>query len=544
MAATALTGCGRSGPGTADLVLLEARIFTADETNPWAEAIAVRDGLIARVGTEEEITSLIGEGTEVVRRPGGLAVPGFNDAHVHMLDGGESLASVQLRDAQDENEFRDRIAAYVQDLSAGTWVRKGNWDHEAWPSQRHPTKELIDAVSPHHPVFVTRLDGHISLVNSLALELAGITRETPDPEGGTIVRDPGSGEATGILIDAARELVQRVIPDAEDAEIRRAMEAALAHAAELGVTSIQDNTDPQIYRVYEQLRAEGMLTARINAWYPISYQDELVEAGIRGPSGDMWLRRGTVKIFADGSMGAGSAWFFEPYADDPTTSGLAMMSEKELHRLIRQADGLGLNIACHAIGDRAGAVVLDAFAEAIGANSRRKNPRRHRIEHAQVLRDEDLRRFLELGIIASIQPSHAIDDMRWAERRIGRARCRNAYRVGSFIRAGVHTAFGTDWFVEPLDPRLGLYAAVTREFPEGGPEGGWFPEERVSLEQAITAYTLGSAFAEGMEDVKGKLADGYLADFTVFERDLFSLEPRQWLTTPVTLTVVGGRIVH
>lgn len=544
MTASAIAGCGQPDSATADLVLLEARIFTADEDRPWVQALAVKDGLILKVGTEDEISPLIGDRTEVIRLPGSLAVPGFNDAHVHMVEGGESIIGIQLRDAPDERDFRDRIAAYVQELPRGTWVLYGNWDHEAYPSKRHPTKELIDPVTPDHPVFVTRLDGHISLANTLALELAGITRGTPDPEGGTIVRDPATGEASGILIDAAQTRVTRVIPESDDSAIRRALEAAIAHAAELGVTSVQDNTDSQIFRVYGQIRSEGKLTVRVSAWHPIARQAELVELGIQGPSGDIWLRRGTVKIFADGSMGAGSALFFEPYTDDPSTSGLAMASEEELHRLIREADALGFDIACHAIGDRANAVILDAFAEAFRVNSDRQNQRRHRIEHAQVVRDEDVRRFRELDIIASIQPSHAIDDMRWAEKRIGRERCRNSYRVGSFINSGIHTAFGTDWFVEPLDPRLGLYAAVTREFPEGGPEGGWFPEERITLEQAITAYTMGSAFAEGMEDIKGKLAEGYLADISVFEKDLFVLEPQEWLTTPVILTVVGGNIVY
>lgn len=544
MIASTAAGCGRIEPAQADLVLLGAKIFTADAEAPWADALAVKDGLILEVGTERAVSRFIGEGTEVVHRPGGLAVPGFNDAHVHMVDGGRSLVGIQLRDAEDEEKFRDRIAAYVRDLPPGTWVQHGNWDHEAWPSKRHPSKELIDPVTPDHPVFVTRLDGHISLANSLALELAGITADTPDPVGGDIVRDPETGEATGIMIDAAQTLVTRIIPQPDDVEIRRVLEAAIAHAAELGVTSVQDNTDSQLLRVYEQIRSEGKLTVRVNAWHPIGEMEQLVEEGIRAWSGDMWIRRGTVKMFADGSMGAGSAWFFEPYTDDPSTSGLAMDSEEDMRRMIREADAAGFNIACHAIGDRANSVILDALAEAFRINGARTIPRRHRIEHAQAVREEDMDRFRELGIIASVQPSHAIDDMRWAEKRIGRERCDYSYRIGSFINSGIHTAFGTDWFVEPLDPRLGLYAAVTREFPGGGPEGGWFPEEKITLEQALTAYTLGSAYAEGLEGVKGKIAEGYLADITVFEKDLFKLEPREWLTIPIALTMVDGKVVY
>lgn len=541
---TLIHSAGCSGSAGADLVLIPERIFTANSAELWVDALAVRDGIIIRAGTEEEISDLIDDHTEVIRLPGMLAVPGFNDAHVHMFEGGEGLSSVQLRDARDENEFRDRIGAFASKLPEGAWVLYGNWDHEVWPSKEHPGRRLIDPVTPFHPVFVTRLDGHMSLANSFALELAGVTDETPDPVGGEIARDPVTGEVTGILIDAAQDLLYAVIPEADEARIRRGLEAALKHARELGVTSIQDNADPRTWEVYQELHREGALTARVNAWYPISYRNTLASEGIGGPSGDDWIRRGTMKIFIDGAMGSGNAWFYEPYSDDPTTSGLAMDDVEELHRLIVEADALGFDIACHAIGDRANTVALDAFEKALEVNTGRENPRRHRIEHAQVVRDEDMERFRSLGIIASIQPSHLIDDMRWAEKRIGRDRCAVGYRVGSFLRNGIAVAFGTDWFVEPLDPRLGLYAAVTREYTGGGPEGGWFPGERITLEEAITAYTLGSAFAEGMEDRKGILAEGYLADITVFERDLFELEPGQWLETAVARTIVGGRIVY
>jgi len=535
---------GCSDSASADLVLIPERIFTASSSKPWVDALAVRDGIIICTGTVEEVSALIDDHTEVIRLPGMLAVPGFNDAHVHMFEGGEGLTSVQLRDARDENEFRDRIAAYCEELPEGAWVLYGNWDHESWPSKAHPERRLIDPVTPSHPVFITRLDGHMSLANTLALELAGVTDETPDPEGGEIERDPATGEATGILIDAAQDLIHAVIPEADETRIRKGLEAALTYAREQGVTSVQDNTDPLIWKVYQEMLSDGTLTARVNAWYPISYRDTLASEGITSPSGDDWIRRGTMKIFVDGAMGSGSAWFYDPYSDDPTTSGLAMESVEELHRMIVEADALGFDIACHAIGDRANTVALDAFEEALAVNTDRDTPRRHRIEHAQVVREEDMARFRSLGIIASIQPSHLIDDMRWAEKRIGWDRCAIGYRIESFFSNGIAVAFGTDWFVEPIDPRLGLYAAVTREFSEGGPEGGWFPGERITLEEAITAYTLGSAYAEGMEDHKGMLAEGYLADITVFERDLFELEPQQWLETRVAQTIVGGRVVY
>ncbi len=541
---TMIQNAGCSGATNADLVLIPGRIFTANAEKPWIEALAVKDGVIIAAGTEAKISSLIDEGTEVLRLPGMLAVPGFNDAHVHFFDSGEGLSSVQLRDARDESEFRDRIAAFADGLPEGTWILHGNWDHEAWPSRENPDRRLVDPVTPAHPLFVNRLDGHIGLANSLALELAGIEDQTPDPEGGKIGRDPATGRATGILIDTAQDLVYAAIPVPDPARIRRGIEAGLRHAAELGVTSIQDNADPRIFEVYEELLREGVLTLRVNAWHPISYRIELASAGITNPTGDDWLRRGTMKIFIDGAMGSGSAWFYEPYTDDPSTSGLAMDDEEELHRMIIEADALGFDVACHAIGDRANSVALDAFERALAVNTDRQTPRRHRIEHAQVVREEDMERFRALGIIASVQPSHAIDDMRWAEERIGRERSALSYRVGSFLHGGIATAFGTDWAVEPLDPRLGLYAAVTREFIAGGPEGGWFPVERITLEEAITAYTLSSAAAEGMEDRKGMLAEGYLADITIFARDLFELKPLEWLETEVVMTIVGGETVY
>ncbi len=535
-------GCG--GSTNADLVLIPGRVFTASAEKPWVEALAVKDGVIIAAGLESEIAGLIDEGTEVLRLPGMLAVPGFNDAHVHFFDSGEGLSSVQLRDARDETEFRDRIGAFADNLPEGTWILHGNWDHESWPSREHPDRWLVDPVTPANPLFVNRLDGHIGLANTLALELAGIDDETPDPEGGEIGRDPATGRATGILVDTAQDLVYAAIPTPDPARIRRGLEAGLQHAAELGLTSIQDNADPRIFEVYEDLYREGALTLRVNAWYPISYRNDLASEGLHGPAGDDWLRRGTMKIFIDGAMGSGSAWFYEPYSDDPTTTGLAMNDEEELHRMIIEADALGFDVACHAIGDRANSVALDAFARALEVNTDRQTPRRHRIEHAQVVREEDMERFRSLGIIASIQPSHAIDDMRWAEKRIGRERCALSYRVGSFLHGDIAVAFGTDWAVEPLDPRLGIYAAVTREFTDGGPEGGWFPDERITLEEAITAYTLSSAAAEGMDDRKGMLVEGYLADITVFARDLFELEPGEWLETEVARTIVGGKTVY
>lgn len=523
----------------ADLVLRGGRVYVARGRS--ATALAVRDGRVLAAGSEADVAGLVGPRTRVVELGGRLVTPGFNDAHVHFLSGGFGLLSVDLRGAKDERDLARLLAAHAKTLPKGTWIREGNWDHEAWPTKALPTRQAIDAATPDHPVWVQRLDGHMALANSLALKLAGVTRETRDVDGGTIVRD-ASGEPTGVLKDNAQELVETVIPPPTREMNLRAARAALREAARLGVTSIQDNSSIDALPTYLELRAKGELTARFDVWRPISVLPQLREAGVVSGVGDDWIRVGALKILSDGSMGAGTAAFFAPYADDPQTKGLLLYPEDELFRLVREADAAGFQLAVHAIGDRANSLVLDAFARAREANGTRE--RRWRIEHAQVVRAEDLARYRDLGVVASIEPSHCIDDMRWAEKRIGAARVRDAYRFKSFLDAGIPVAFGTDWFVEPLDPRLGLYAAVTRELPEGGPPGGWNPGERISLEDAIDLYTRGSAYAERTEAVKGTLEPGKLADLVVFAADLFELPPRDILTTPVDLTVVGGRVVH
>jgi predicted amidohydrolase YtcJ len=523
----------------ADLLLRGGRVFVSKGRS--ATAVAVRGDRVMAVGGDAELSSLVGPATRVIELRGRLVTPGFNDAHVHFLSGGFGLLSVDLREAKDEADFARRIGEYAKTLPKGTWIQEGNWDHEAWPSRALPTRQTIDAVTPDHPVFVQRLDGHMALANSLAMRLAGITRETKDPPGGTVVRD-ASGNPTGILKDNAMDLVSRVIPEASREMNLRAARAALAEAAGRGVTTIQDNSSIDALPTYQDLRARGELTARMYVWRYADALEPLLRAGVRTGLGDDWVRLGALKILADGSMGSGTAAFFEPYADDPQTSGLLLHAVPELERMIAEADAAGYQLAVHAIGDRANALVLDAFEKAARANGPRD--RRFRIEHAQVVRKEDLPRYKALGVVASIQPSHCIDDMRWAEKRIGRARCRDAYNFRSFTDAGIPVAFGTDWSVEPLDPRLGLYAAVTRELPAGGPAGGWFPEEKISLEDAIDLYTRGSAYAEFAEKDKGTLEPGKLADLVVFAADLFELPPRRILTTPVDLTIVGGRVVH
>lgn len=523
----------------ADLVLRGGRVFVG-RGKPPATALALRGETVAAVGSDADVRDAVGPGTRVVELRGRLVTPGFDDAHVHFLAGSLDLLSVDLRGARDEGDLVRRLGDHARSLPPGEWIEGGNWDHEAWPSRRLPSRQAIDAATPRHPVFVRRLDGHMSLANSEALRRAGVGRQTADPPGGALVRD-SEGEPTGILKDRAEDLVRRVVPVPSRERRLLALRQGLREAARLGVTSLQDNSAPEALGLYQELRGRGELTARFSVWRYAESLDALVEAGIPSGLGDDWIRLGPLKVLVDGSLGASTAALVEPYADSPGNRGLLLHEPDALRSLLVRADAAGLDLAVHAIGDRATGILLDAFAAVVRENGERD--RRLRVEHAQIVTGSQLRRFVDLGLTASVQPSHVVDDLRWAEDRLGRDRCRDAYRVASFLEAGVPLAFGTDWFVEPLDPRLGLYGAVARERPQGGPEGGFFPEERISLEEALHAYTLGSARAERAEARKGTLEAGRLADCAVFAADLFALPPREVLATPVDLTVVGGRVV-
>jgi predicted amidohydrolase YtcJ len=525
----------------ADLILVNGHIFTVEKSQPWAQACAVKNGRFTALGDNNFIKKFQGKNTRVIELNQRLVVPGFNDAHVHFLDGGMYLLGINLRGAADENEFKKRIQNYTGKLGKGEWILGGYWDHEAWPSKKHPTKELIDEITGDNPVFIYRLDGHIALANSLALKLSGITADTLDPQGGEIVKDPKTNEPTGILKDIAQNLVKNVIPPPGKDHLEKAIKKALAHANSLGLTSIQDNTPARIFELYQELLEKNQLTLRINAWRNIDFSENFEKIGIVSNFGSDMLRLGTIKIFVDGSMGAGTALFNDPYSDDRTTAGIPIYPEETLYSLVKSVDKAGLQVAAHAIGDKANTWILNAFERAFGENGKREA--RHRVEHAQVVLPEDLRRFRELGIIASIQPSHCIDDMRWAEKRIGK-RVKNSYLFNSFVKARVKVAFGTDWPVESLDPMLTLYAAVTREFPEGGPEGGWFPREKITLEQAIEFYTLGAAYAEFQEKNKGSVKIGKLADLVVLDKNLFKIPAKEILNTKVDLTILGGKLVY
>ncbi|MBK9167844.1 MAG: amidohydrolase [Bryobacterales bacterium] len=527
----------------ADLIVINAAVRTMDPARPRAEAIAVRAGRIAAAGTNAEIRAHAGPATRIVDAGGRLVLPGFNDAHVHFLSGGFQLSNVDLRDADTPEEFSRRIGAFAARLPSGRWILGGNWDHENWPGSPLPTKEMVDRVASNHPVWIRRLDGHMALAGSSVLRLAGITRDTPDPPGGLIVRDPG-GEPTGVLKDAAMDMVSRIVPEATWEEKLAAARAATDYAASLGVTSVHDLSAGTDVGVYQELLVRGELKTRIYAVSPLPAWERLARTGLRAPFGAPMLRVGGLKGFSDGSLGSTTALFFDQYLDEPGSRGLPsdqMLPEGAMLKRVVGADRAGLHVMIHAIGDRANHEVLSIYEQAARENGPRD--RRFRIEHAQHVRRRDLPRFANGGVVASVQPYHIIDDGRWAEKRIGAERARTTYPFRQFLDLGVRLAFGSDWTVAPLNPLLGIYAAVTRRTLDGKRPDGWVPEEKISLSEALHAYTAGSAYAEFAEKEKGTLAPGKLADLVILSEDLFVIPPERIDGVRVLLTMVGGEIV-
>lgn len=543
------TGSSASAAGVAqqaefaDLVLLNGNIYTVNPQQPRVEAVAIRGEYIVAAGSSAEVRQWAGPHTRVIDLGGKFVMPGFNDAHIHLANGGAAKLSVDLTGAASLEELQERIRARLGDYQPGEWITGRGWDHTLWDPPRFPTRADLDAVSREHPMIFTRVDGHVAVANSLALQVAGITRETPNPAGGEIQRDSLTGEPTGLLKESAMGLVTRAVPDRTPAQRRRGIELALEEAARLGVTSLQDNSAWEDFLVYKELRQEGKLTARITEWLPFGAPlEQLMQMRREGGVRDPWLKTGALKGITDGTLGSRTAAMLEPYADDRSTRGILRIPPDDLRRMVMERDAAGFQIALHAIGDSANRAALDAFEAARRHNGRYDS--RHRIEHAQVVAPQDFARFASLGVIASMQPVHESTDMRWAEQRLGPERSRGAYAWRTMLRHGVRLAFGTDYPVEPLDPRRGLYACITRELPEGGPAGGWIPEEKISLEECIEAYTLGSAYAEFEELNKGQIVAGKYADLVVFAADLTRVPPRVLLTTPAVMTIVGGRIVY
>jgi hypothetical protein len=554
-------------PGlAADLVLVNGKIFVADDANTLVQAIAVRDGKVVAAGSDAEVRALAGPGTRTIDLGGKLVTPGFNDAHIHIAEGGGALLEADLSGATSLAEIERRVREAASKTAPGEWIQGRGWDQTRLPAAElgpggWPTREALDRAAPNNPVVLSRVDGHTSWANSAALRIAGITRATPNPPGGEIVRDPRTGEATGILREGpARSLVTTKVPSPGPAQIRRQIAAAMELAARTGVTSVQtdvspitsgsfDENDPALpaaYRVFQELERADSLTFRVYAWVPLTR--EFIAAfsrlGIRAPYGDEWVRLGMVKGYTDGSLGSRSAYMLQPYSDAPDTRGLPQHTDAGLDSLVDAADAAGLQVILHAIGDAANRQALNAFEHAARANP--AHARRHRIEHAQVIALSDIPRFHALGVIASMQPTHATSDMRWAEQRIGPERIRGAYAWRSLLNSGATVVFGTDFPVEPIRPVEGIYSAVTRQSRDepGTPPGGWMPEQRLTREEAIRLYTATAAFGEWQEKVKGTLRPGMLADLVVWSADLLTIPPADILKAEPLMTVVGGRVVY
>jgi len=504
------------------------------------QAIAVLDGKILAVGPNQYIQKLKGPNTQVVDLGGHFAMPGFNDAHTHLANGGFEKLNVDLVGTKSLEEMKQRIAARAKTAAPGEWLVGRGWDHTLWAEQKTPTRQDMDGVTSGHPAIFVRVDGHIAVANSAALQAAGITAQSPDPHGGKIDRDD-KGEPTGILRETAQEAVHSKIPPPTPAQRRRAAELALADAAQWGITSAQDNSEWEDFLTFEQMEKEGKLTLRIAEWLPFDAPlDKLNQVRAHHPAGDSMLHTTMLKGFMDGSLGSRTAAMLSPYNDDPKNSGIPRYEQDALDAKAVERAKDGFQLGFHAIGDRGARMALDAFALAQQQSTKRDF--RFRIEHDQVVAPEDYKKFHDLGVIASMQPNHLLTDMNWAESRIGAERAKHSYAWKEFLDDGVTLAFGTDYPVEPITPFRGLYAAVTRKNEAGTKE--YFPEQKLTIHQAIAAYTTGSAFAEFAEKEKGTLAPGMLADFVVLDHDITKVAPAEILKTRVLRTVVGGKTVY
>ncbi|MBC8491123.1 MAG: amidohydrolase [Candidatus Marinimicrobia bacterium] len=519
------------------LAIINARIWTANPNQPWAEAIAVNDNIITYVGSTKEITSKTSKNTIIIDANGMFVAPGFTDSHIHLLEGGFRLSSVQLRDADTPEEFRNRLAEFAKTCEPGDWILCGDWDHSLWGGDL-PKRDWIDDVTPDNPVWINRLDGHMALANSLALKLANIDESTVTPSGGTIVRDK-QGKPTGILKDNAMELIDPIIGEPSNSLKYQALDAAMQYLLEQGVTAVHHMGSWDDLRIFEHYNKKNKLRIRISAAVPLSTWQRLDEKIKTNGSGKKWLRIGGLKSFVDGSLGSHTALFHEPYCDQPTDTGLLVTSKEDLYQMILNSDASGLQSITHAIGDKANTIIFDIYEKILNENGKRD--RRFRIEHVQHLRPTDIPRFRELGVIASVQPYHAIDDGRWAESLIGHDRVQQSYAYNSLLKSGAIVAFGSDWYVAPPVPLLGIYAAVTRQTLDGLNPDGWVPEEKVSVEAALKCYTLHPAYASFEEKIKGSIERGKLADIVIIDHDLTMIEPEEIKNCRIMITIVDGK---
>lgn len=527
----------RDGKAT---MLVMGRIWTADARRPLAEAVAVRDEKIIAVGSRDELEPYRGEKTRVIDAGAGMVVPGLIDSHIHLIDGGLQLASVQLRNAGTKEEFVRRIGEFAKKKAKGEWITGGDWDHTLWGGVL-PSRDWIDAVTPDNPVWINRLDGHMSLANTAAMRAAKVTDDVKDVPGGEIVRD-AAGRPTGMFKDNALGLVDRAVPDPSMQQRLDATSAAMDYLAARGVTAVHHLGTWQQLEIFRIAERRGLLKTRIYACTPLGEWQRLVKEVKERGRGNDWLRIGGLKGFVDGSLGSHTAAFLEPFSDAPGDRGLLVNTEEDLEKWTLGADQAGLQVVVHAIGDRAIRMQLDIYERVAKANGPRD--RRFRIEHAQHIAPADLPRFAKLGVIASMQPYHAIDDGRWAERSIGAKRCETTYAFRSLLDSGARLAFGSDWFVAPPTPLEGIYAAVTRRTIDGKNPDGWVPQQKIKVEEALQAYTIDAAYAGFSESSLGSLEPGKLADMVVLDRNLFETPPNELDKVPIRATIVGGKVVY
>jgi hypothetical protein len=543
-AAAVSTSAQAPPPPRVTLAIVNAAVWTGDPARPAAQAVALAGDRIVAVGTTEEIRRRAGT-AEVIDAVGQFLVPGFIDAHVHFIDGGFRLASVQLRDAKTREEFVARIAAFARTVPAGTWILGGDWDHTLWGGEL-PRRDWIDAATPDHQVWVNRLDGHMALANSAALRAAGLTRATKDVDGGEIVRDT-SGDLTGVLKDNAMGLVDEKVPPPSDEMLDRALAAAMKHTNAQGVTGVHNMGTWRDLEAFVRARVAGRLSTRIYGAVPLADWRKLEQA-VRAKTyggaglGDEWLRVGGLKGFVDGSLGSHTAAFLEPFTDAPKERGLFVNTEDDLYTWISGADKAGLQVMVHAIGDRANRTLLDIYERVAREDGPRD--RRFRIEHAQHLAPADIPRFGTIGVIPSMQPYHAIDDGRWAEKVIGPERAKGTYAFRTLLDTRAALAFGSDWYVAPPTPLEGIYAAVTRRTLDDARPGGWVPGQKITVDEALRAYTWGAAYAGFDEKTRGTIASGMLADLTLIDRDLRAIPAEQIRNARIARTIVGGRTVY
>ncbi|MCO5177648.1 MAG: amidohydrolase [Thermomicrobiales bacterium] len=527
-----------------DLLLDNANVLTMNPAQPTASTVAVAQGRIIAVGSRDELAGLRSQARRVLDLDGATLIPGLIDAHTHFLMGSESLSRVRLAGVTTMAEMQRRVAEKVAAAPADSWITGRGWDDtKRTDVVALPTAADLDAVAPDHPVYLTRADAHVGWANSAALRLAGIDATTPDPYGGRIVRDE-RGEPTGILQETAKKLIERLIPPADHASRSDALRQGLATAAQYGITGIHDNTSAEDIALFQEFRERGELTLRVNTlvrgWeVDQPFLEPLIAIGARTGFGDDWIRIGALKLSLDGTLGSRTAAMLEPYSDDPGNTGVPRISQEELDPIIERAHRHHIQVALHAIGDAACRMALDTIERATAAHHWPNH--RHRIEHEQVVAPSDMPRFAQLGVIASLQPCHAVTDLLWVESRVGPERMPTSYAWQSFLKLGTRICLGTDWPVETLDPRVGFYEAVTRKALDGTPAGGRQPEEALTIEQVLKGYTLDAAWAEHAEQVKGSVELGKYADFAILARDPTAIDPDDLLHLEVLGTIVEGR---